>query len=175
MANEHPQSTDGDRGPVDSVKDAIIVRVAASSDAAEVARLATELGYATEAGVMTARLRALESRSDHAVLIAEGSGGAVVGWIHVGVAIHLESGESAEILGLVVDRSARRGGVGRRLIAAAQGWSRALGFERLVVRSNAARTESHRFYPALGFELAKTQRVYVKRLGPQSPSAVSPG
>jgi hypothetical protein len=33
------------------------------------------------------------------------------------------------------------------------------------VRSNALRQEAHAFYPALGYALAKTQRVYRKALG----------
>jgi hypothetical protein len=41
-------------------------------------------------------------------------------------------------------------------------WSRAAGFERIVVRSNAVRPDAHAFYPSLGYALEKTQRVYGK-------------
>ena len=35
-----------------------------------------------------------------------------------------------------------------------------MGVRKLRVRSNVVRDEAHRFYPALGFNLAKTQACY---------------
>ncbi len=143
------------------------VRPARDADAPELARLSGELGYPAGAAEMRRRLALIETRADHAVFVAERDrpDGRILGWIHVGYGIQLESGESAEILGLVVDPSGRRSGTGRRLVAAAEAWGVALGLARIVVCSNAAREESHRFYPAIGYALAKTQRVYLKRLG----------
>jgi GNAT superfamily N-acetyltransferase len=69
-------------------------------------------------------------------------------------------------VGLVVSESCRRRGVGRSLVKRAEQWAAEIGAETLVVRSNTKRVESHRFYPALGFSLAKTQAVYRKGLGP---------
>jgi GNAT superfamily N-acetyltransferase len=154
--------------------------LARSDDAPEIARLASELGYQTEAGEMRWRIEMIGANPDHGAFVAqrnnlpmEAIGGAPVGrsdgpiqgWVHVVRRILLESGESAEIVGLVVEPSARRGGVGRRLVVAAEEWSRALGLDRIIVRSNSVREEPHRFYPALDFALTKTQRVYIKRLG----------
>jgi GNAT superfamily N-acetyltransferase len=82
----------------------------------------------------------------------------------VGIGFLLEAGESTEIFGLVVDHMARRNGLGRQLIAAAERWSRARGFDRIVVRSNVVRTESRRFDPALGFVPFKARRVHLKPL-----------
>ena len=59
---------------------------------------------------------------------------------------------------------ARRSGAGRRLIAAAEDWTRARGLRELFLRSSVDRTEAHVFYPALGFERSKTQHVYRKSL-----------
>ena len=145
----------------------IRVRSARDADAMELARLAGELGYPTEAAEMRRRLALLEGRTDHAVFVAERErpDGGMLGWIHVGCAILLESGESAEVLGLVVDPRGRRSGTGRMLVAAAEAWGRTLGLGSIVVRSNAVREEAHRFYPAIGYCLAKTQRVYSKPLG----------
>ncbi len=144
----------------------IRVRPARDEDAPELARLSGELGYPAEAAEMLRRLAVIAGRADHAVFVAEGERGEgrILGWIHVGYGVQLEAGESAEILGLVVDPGVRRSGAGRRLVAAAEAWGRALGLVHMVVRSNAVREESHRFYPAIGYELAKTQRVYRKRL-----------
>lgn len=154
----------------------ISIRRARADDAPELARLAGELGYPSAADQMRRRLQTIEARADHAVFAAERGAGApgacagraaaaLLGWIHVASRILLESGEFAEILGLVVVGGARREGVGRRLVVAAEQWGRALALQRIVVRSNAVRTESHEFYPALDYALAKSQRVYVKQLG----------
>jgi len=51
-----------------------------------------------------------------------------------------------------------------RLVERAEQWAQELGAQTLVVRSNTQRTESHRFYPALGFSNTKTQAVYRKVL-----------
>ena len=76
----------------------------------------------------------------------------------------LESGEQAELAGLVVSSDARRLGVGRALVAAAEAWTRAAGFPTLRVRSNVLRAESHAFYRSVGFVPVKTQHTYEKSL-----------
>ena len=153
---------------------ALILRAAAETDASTLAQLAAELGYRADAETLRQRLALLSDRPDHAVFVAERDGASpepergVAGWIHVGRVISLEGGEAAEILGLVVGALARRAGVGRQLVQRAERWARELGLERIVVRSNALRTEAHFFYPALDYVLAKTQRVYVKPLERQA-------
>ncbi len=143
------------------------IRAAGVADAEELARLSAQLGYPCPPLAMRQRLERLAARTDHAVFVASLEAGApLAGWVHVGAGLWLESGECAEILGLVVDAATRRGGVGRRLIGAAEQWSRAAGFERIVVRSNAVRPEAHAFYPSLEYTLEKTQRVYGKALTP---------
>lgn len=157
----------------------VCIRPACRDDVRQLVRLAGELGYPTGTDEMRLRLEAITSRSDHAVFVAErrapapgrpgssnGRGGeGILGWVHVAREISLEAGETAEILGLVVDGGARRAGVGRQLVTAAEDWGRALALRRIVVRSAVTREEAHRFYPALGYLLAKTQRKYVKALG----------
>lgn len=154
------------------------LRRAHVGDAAHLARLAGELGYPTGPEEMRRRLAIIADRADHAVFVAEWPREAgpeagvaadepaarIIGWIHVAREFLLESGEGAEILGLVVERDVRRTGAGRHLVAAAEQWSRSLGLERIIVRSNVVREESHRFYPALGFMFGKTQHLYGKPL-----------
>jgi len=50
-------------------------------------------------------------------------------------------------------------------VADAGQWALAQGFETIGVRSNVAREGSHPFYESLGYERAKTQHVYLRRLG----------
>jgi GNAT superfamily N-acetyltransferase len=92
------------------------------------------------------------------------TGDGLLGWIGVERRSTLETGEKAEIVGLVIDARARRTGVGRALAEAAEDWARRQGFDALMVRSNAARIESHPFYLKHGYQLRKTQQVYLKPL-----------
>jgi GNAT superfamily N-acetyltransferase len=140
------------------------LRPALPEDASEIARLAGELGYEARSAQMRTRLQLLRADTNQFVCVAPAGAGRLLGWIHAGHTLILESGESVEILGLIVDPAARRQWVGRALVQAAEGWARARGIERILVRSNALRTESHAFYPALGYALAKTQHVYRKSL-----------
>lgn len=125
--------------------DTVSIRRADPRDASELARLAAELGYQASVAAMRSRLDLLADR-DHAVFVADEASAPLLGWIHVARRIALESGESAEILRLVVAAAARRRGVGKRLVAVAEVWSRDRGLGRIIVRSNVARTESHEFY-----------------------------
>ncbi|MFT3907471.1 MAG: GNAT family N-acetyltransferase [Steroidobacteraceae bacterium] len=141
-----------------------MLRAALLADAAELARLATQLGYPCDAGAMRARVaRVLGDPAQCVQVLAHAEGG-LQGWIHVARQFSLESGERIEILGLVVDEAARRSGAGQRLVACAAEWARSQGHAQLVVRSNVQRDVSHAFYRALGFEPSKTQHVYVRAL-----------
>jgi len=147
------------------------IRGARIADAAGIARLSGLLGYPAEPAAIRLRLQQLAVSADHWVAVAappgatSGAHAPLGGWMHVARHMTLESGEFAEILGLVVDPAARRGGVGRALAAAAEQWARTQRLARLTVRSNAARSEAHAFYPALGFAHGKSQHVYSKALG----------
>lgn len=139
------------------------IRGARLSDAAEMARLAGELGYPASADAMAQRLAGLlPDAGQHIAVVSEGE--RLLGWVHVQRGSTLDIGERAEIVGLVVDAAARRHGLGRRLVAVAEAWTRAQGLASLMVRSNVARDISHPFYESIGFARIKTQHVYAKSL-----------
>ncbi|HEY3885335.1 MAG TPA: GNAT family N-acetyltransferase [Vicinamibacterales bacterium] len=139
----------------------VAIRRASVSDAAIVAKLSSLLGYPAAPVDLNSRLERLLPSPDHAVFVAE-IGETVVGWIHGAERETLEMGQECEILGLVVDASARRAGAGRALVAAIESWAASRGRARVVVRSNIVRAESHPFYEALGYGRVKTQHVYRK-------------
>jgi GNAT superfamily N-acetyltransferase len=140
------------------------IRGAQIGDAAEMTRLSAQLGYPLAPAEMTRRLTNLLTNERHHVAVAA-RGELVVGWMHVEHRSTLEGGERAELMGLVVDASARRQGLGRELVDAAERWAVSRGLPSLTVRSNAARELSHPFYEALGYSRDKTQHVYSKPLG----------
>jgi GNAT superfamily N-acetyltransferase len=142
------------------------IRAAVSADAAAIAHLSGQLGYPQDGGAALHALRAIRTEGSGAVLVAQGEDGAVVGWIHVFLAHRLESEAFAEIGGLVVDETVRNRGIGARLVGAAEAWAAAHSAPTIRVRSNVKREDAHRFYAAHGYDVAKTQAVFVKRLGP---------
>ena len=141
----------------------VSVRIATIDDAPEIARLCGELGYSSTPEDVAARLNELLAQGTF-VAVAIQYGALLAGWIAADARLTLESGRKAEITGLVVDSRAKRSGVGARLVAAAESWAVASGYSTIVVRSNAARLESHPFYMGQGYARTKTQHVYSKQL-----------
>jgi len=139
------------------------IREVTLSDAPEIARLTVQLGYAADPDTIRGRLASITGRRDQLVLVAVLEN-QIVGWLQADASEVLESGWRVEIVGLIVDESCRRRGVGRRLVERAEQWATEIGAEAVVVRSNTKRVESHRFYPALGYTASKTQAVYRKPL-----------
>ena len=144
--------------------DALWLRPAGVEDAAEIARLAGELGYPVETQTMAARLAALLPQPQQHVMVAQADDGRLLGWIAVERRFTLESGERIEIVGLVVDAAARGSGIGHALASDAEHWAREQGFDAISVRSNVDRLQSHPFYQRLGYVHRKTQHAYTKLL-----------
>ena len=139
---------------------------AQEADAAEIARLSLELGYQTTVDRTRAALDQMLKSPSYFAAVASAGAGQLLGWAVAECRLTLESGKSVELTGLVVTTSARRRGVGRALVAAAEHWALQNGFSSIRVRSNVARTESHPFYERLGYERTKTQHAYKKLLAP---------
>ena len=140
------------------------IRKATVNDAPRLAELSVALGYPVEPAVMARRLARLFSRPEHLVLVAEEADNLVVGWVHAGEEDILVVGRFCEILGLVVAADHRGKGIGRRLVEEVERWARERGLDRVSVRSNIARAESHPFYERAGYVRQKTQHVYRKQL-----------
>ena len=142
-----------------------IIRRALASDAAELARLTSQLGYPTTETAIRSRLMRMIDSSDDCLLVAEVSGGELAGWIHGFLSQLLESDYRVEIGGLLVDERWRRSGIGSRLVRAVDDWAVERGATELSVRCREERADSHKFYDSLLFRHTKTQRVLRKRAG----------
>ena len=140
------------------------LRPAEEADADRIAALSIQLGYPATPEVIQERLRLLARPGETPVLVAVVDG-KVVGWVQVGRTFSLEAGAQAILQGLVVDEACRGRGIGAALVAAAEAWTRAQGLGILRVRTNTARTYTHRFYTNLGFQEVKRQVVFQKDLG----------
>jgi GNAT superfamily N-acetyltransferase len=140
------------------------IRKAKRTDAARIAALSGELGYPATTKQIETRFLRLLPRSKHALLVAEGPGAELVGWIHVSVANLIESDSRAEVNGLIVAEAHRSLGAGAKLLEAAENWARTCGCRTVNLRSNVIRERAHKFYERQGYEHYKTQKAFRKPL-----------
>ena len=79
-----------------------------------------------------------------------------------GFAMWRSLGEDAELLTIGVLESARRGGVGARLLEAVKAAARGAGAERLLLEVDAVNAAAHALYGAAGFRRLSVRRGYYR-------------
>jgi len=137
-----------------------VIRDARRGDAAALAALVAELGYASAEPAIDAALRSLGSMER--VIVAE-EGGEVLGFASAAVVPFFHDRSRRLRLTAIAVAPAHRGhGVARGLVAQLERWGRALGCDLVEVTSAEHRSDAHAAYGALGFEEA-SQR-FVRRL-----------
>lgn len=128
------------------------VRDATAADAGAVAALMTALGYPASGTLAAERLAAFAADPASRVQVAERDG-EVVGLVATYVVPRLDADVIAcRVVDIVVAAPARRSGVGRALIRAAEAEAGRQGCRRLDLSSGDWRSDAHAFYEALGFE-----------------------
>ena len=127
------------------------VRPPVAADASAMARLATQLGYASDAPQMTARLAHLKGHPDIRALVAE-QDGRVAGFIGLMVfpAFHRD-GLHGYITAFVVDEALRGSGIGGALLAAAEDWFAEREVKRVNLTTALHREDAHGFYEKHGY------------------------
>lgn len=163
LKNQQQSTADLTRRPADSpAQMSMNIRRAKIEDLPMIAKLSGDLGYSNDEGIVQQRFLKIASDSTHAVFVSESESGEIVGWIHVIPRILLLSRPLAEIGGLIVSENHRRKGIGQSLVRRAEEWARNQNYEGLIIRSDVKRLESHHFYPQIGYELLKDQKVYIR-------------
>jgi RimJ/RimL family protein N-acetyltransferase len=150
---------------------ACAVRAARIGDGGAIGDLLTQLGYPQDE--TAAREAVAKWAADPAgeVLVALADQ-RVVGVVAVHAVPYFERpGWFARILALSVDRDHRRGGVGRRLMGAAEAWASARGCTDVEVATRRTRANAHAFYRSLGYEdLCSGSARFKRALDPVIPS-----
>ena len=138
------------------------VRPAGEADAAAIAALATQLGYASDAAQVTARLAHLQDHPDICALVAE-QDGRVMGFVGLMAfpAFHRD-GLHGYVSAMVVDEGVRGGGIGGALLRAAEAWFAERGVKRVNLTTALHREEAHVFYEKNGYTF--TGKRYTKIL-----------
>jgi len=135
----------------------IYIRQISPTDAEAVTNLSHQLGYPLPVDQILQNISAILATRDHDVYVAVHDD-RIIGWIGVCHTIMLESQPYCEINGLVVDEEWRGKGVGKLLIEKAKQWGKERGNDKLKLRCNVIRTETHLFYQHLGFKEVKQQK-----------------
>ena len=138
------------------------IRHAVISDATQVGRLITELGYPTTSEEMTDRLTAIMSEPDYVTFVAE-TGGNVVGVAGAALGRYYEKeGVYSRLVVLAVASAARGLGIGAQLVEAVERWAASRGAREVVVNSGLQRRDAHAFYERCGY--SRTGFRFVKPL-----------
>lgn len=91
------------------------------------------------------------------VFIAEAPGGALVGFVEVGLRSHADGCDPVQPVGFLegwyVDPAFRRQGIGRRLVAAAEEWARRQRCREMASDTWIDHDLSQRAHSALGYEV----------------------
>jgi GNAT superfamily N-acetyltransferase len=142
----------------------VLVRVISHQDAAAVAELSRQLGYEVSVEMVAEQMGRLSSRGGSQVAFVACVGKDVVGWIEATITHHLQYAPYSLIGGLVVREGMRSLGIGKRLCAEVEAWSREKGVAVVRVTSRSTREDAHRFYLRDGYERIKTSAVFEKVL-----------
>ncbi len=135
----------------------VTVRPAQPEDADGLADLFAHRGYATSGAIIAAQFGLYRPGSPFFALVAEHQLAVgtprLVGAATVSIQQRLYAARPvAQLTALVTDGEARQLGVGKALVKAALDLARSVQCERLFVRSDRRRSESHDFYRMLGFD-----------------------
>lgn len=135
------------------------LKTISETEAQEIYLLSNQLGYNNDFDLLAGRLKQIISLDDQVIYVAK-IDDRIVGWLHGVICLRVESPLFVEVTGLVVDENVRGKQIGKNLIEAGKEWSRRQNIFQLRIRCNVVRTESHKFYEALGFSSRKEQKVF---------------
>jgi predicted N-acetyltransferase YhbS len=140
----------------------VSIREAAISDAHAICLLNREaLGYDFPEEKTSAQLRRILHSKAACVFVAE-KDCRVVGYIHAADYECCYSENMVNVMALAVDGSARRTGIGKMLLTAAEDWAREKGAAGIRLSSGIDRTGAHKFYESCGYSFRKDSKNFFK-------------
>jgi GNAT superfamily N-acetyltransferase len=140
------------------------IRAARMDDAAELARLADDLGHPTTPEQVATRFSAACEQNTYALIVAELPSGELAGFMELVVERLIDAEPRVDVAGLAVSEALQGRGIGRTLMAYAENWAAGRDCWIVHLRSNLKRAGAHAFYERLGYEHFKTQKAFRKHL-----------
>ncbi|MGI0518700.1 GNAT family N-acetyltransferase [Treponema denticola] len=86
----------------------------------------------------------------------------LIGYVHIADYECSFNDSLKNIMGLAVDPSYRKQGIGRALLTKAETWARDTGAAGIRLVSSVGRIEAHKFYEAMGYTSKKEQKNFRK-------------
>jgi GNAT superfamily N-acetyltransferase len=130
----------------------IEIRACAVADAVAVSTLLGDLGYVVPVSQVSEHIRRLAGTGSDPVFLAV-LGGQIVGLLAAHLCQMLQYERPVmRVTALVVDRRARRCGVGKRLMQHAEQVACEVGCGFIELTSAVGRTDAHAFYHHIGYE-----------------------
>ncbi len=139
------------------------IRTAEIKDSEMISELSVQLGYESNNNATYNRLIEILKNDDNRVFVAVDNG-KVIGWIHGFYSLRVESDSFVEIGGFVVNKNYRTNGIGKILMEYIIKWAESKNCNKIRVRCNTIRIESHRFFENIGFIINKEQKIFDKKL-----------
>ncbi len=148
--------------PIDGAVLDICVRVAWAADREQLARLRAALWPESSTEEHSQELIAILEGKTHGTmplieLVAQESGGALVGFLEVGLRSHADGCDPSHAVGYIegwyVAEGYRKRGIGQKLLVAAEDWARGQGCVEMASDALMDNKLSQRVHEALGFEV----------------------
>ena len=141
----------------------IFSRQAELKDAECITQLSDQLGYKTTIEKTQTRLAEILNNMDNCVYVIIHNEN-IIGWIHGFYSLRVESDSFVEIGGMVVHENFRRKGIGKMLVKKVIEWAHLKKSNKIRVRCNSLRKETHVFYNSIGFIETKEQKIFDMKL-----------
>ena len=139
------------------------IRPAEMADAKDLHWLSSELGYLYPLEKLKINLARAIADDKHCLLVAI-LDGKVYGYCHAEDYEPLYADHVLNILGLVVDQTKQRQGIGSRLLAEMATVALSKGMTAIRLNSSQERVAAHIFYEKNGYVSKKQQKHFMKRL-----------
>ncbi len=139
----------------------VAIRDAQQDDCNAIARLLTELGYASTPDFVSDKIEALAKKTGNGIVVAV-IGSEVVGAasLHILPLLH-QRNNVCRVTSIVVAEKYRRKGVGKKLMAFAEAYAKANGCSKVEITSGDHRTWAHDFYRQIGYKEASRRFIKV--------------
>ena len=131
------------------------VRPYRDADWAEWLRMSVALFPENSAEELASGMREFRARSDGEVFVAERGDGSIAGFVEVGTRPYADGCDTSPVAYIeawYVDPDARRSGVGRSLLAAAEQWARGNGYREMASDALLDNESSHAAHRHSGYE-----------------------
>ncbi len=138
------------------------VRTATLRDVPAIRGLLGQLGYDVGEEALAERVSRLMGNDGHLLLVATGDRDKPVGLLHAFRRDAIEKPPQVTVQSLVVDASARRLGLARALMEAAEDWAATMGVAELGLSTRIDRAQAHAFYESIGYARVSTAHQYAK-------------